>query len=103
MPEFAEKYPEATMFGLLPAWGFYGRHVEGLTLRNVRVHWQQPDARPALIFDDVAGLELDGFKTDTPVGGPVVWLNQVRGALIRGGLAEKLVRTTKSKAVKLAY
>jgi len=56
VPEYPEKYPEATMFGLLPAYGLWARHVEGLTLRNVRLRTERADARPALLFDDVAEL-----------------------------------------------
>ena len=33
----AEGYPEATMFGKLPAHGLYCRHVRGLTLSDVRL------------------------------------------------------------------
>ena len=36
VPEKAGMYPEALMFGPLPADGLYCRHVRGLVLRNVR-------------------------------------------------------------------
>lgn len=51
--EFPAKYPESTMFGELPAWAFYARHVDGLDLRNVRVRAKKTDARPPLVIDDV--------------------------------------------------
>ncbi len=83
VPEADSKYPEANMFGTLPAYGLYCRHVDGLTLRNVRLGWEKPDLRPAVIADDVSDLELSGFKTNTVAGAqPVLWLNQVRGALV---------------------
>ena len=47
VPEHPDKYPEATMFGSLPAYGLYARHVEGLALRNVSTRWEKPDQRPA--------------------------------------------------------
>jgi polygalacturonase len=59
VPEFPEKYPEATMFGTLPAYGIWARHVEGLTLRNVRLRVERQDARPPMAFDDVADLVSD--------------------------------------------
>jgi len=47
VPERPEAYPESTMFGkVLPAYGFYCRHVRGITFRNVRVTTATPDARP---------------------------------------------------------
>src|SRR5260370_32682054 len=73
------------MFGALPAYGFYVRHADGLTLRNVHVGWEQPDTRSALVFDDVTGLDLDGFIPNTVTGHhPVGWLNAVRNALVPG-------------------
>ncbi|MGA2269444.1 MAG: glycoside hydrolase family 28 protein [Bryobacteraceae bacterium] len=99
VPELPSQYPEAKMFGILPSYGLYGRHVEGLTLRNVRLGWFQEDVRPAMILDDARDVDLDGFKTSTVAGNqPVVWLNDVVRASVRGCLTaapvEQLVRTT---------
>lgn len=58
VPEEAIKYPDAQMFGDLPSFGFYLRHVKGLTLENVRVTCAKPDGRHALVCDDVQGLML---------------------------------------------
>jgi hypothetical protein len=58
VPEQKSHYPEFSMFGELPSWGLYVRHVEGLTLRNVSVKIKAPDYRPAMVFDDVKGLKL---------------------------------------------
>jgi polygalacturonase len=85
VPEAPAAYPESNMFGILPSYGFYCRHVEGLTLRNVHVRWQKPDARPALLCDDVHTLDLDGFQTETVAAAqPAVWLHQTTDALLHG-------------------
>lgn len=85
VPEVIEKYPEATMFGVLPAYGLYARHVEGLTLDNFSAGIEAPDARPALLFDDVRDLRISGFEAaDTAGTQPVVWFNRVVGALVQG-------------------
>lgn len=52
-PEAEGDYPHAPMFGPLPARGLYVRHVRGLSLRNVRLMAETPDARPALVLEDV--------------------------------------------------
>ncbi len=58
VPEKISGYPEFSMFGELPAWGFYVRHVDGLKMKNIKLSIQEPDYRPALIFDDVRNLEM---------------------------------------------
>lgn len=41
-----------------PAYGMYARNVKGLTMHNVRFEFQQPDVRPAVIFDNVRDASL---------------------------------------------
>lgn len=85
VPELVESYPEGSMWGTLPAWGFYGRHVEGLTIRNLTARWNQEDKRSAAIFDDVADLVLEGFQPATAArSSAILWLNNVAGAMILG-------------------
>ena len=85
VPENEAKYPESTMFGTLPSYGFFCRHVDGLTFQNVKLGLEKTDNRPALICDDVAGLSLDGFDVQAAPGivAPLVF-RDVRDALIRG-------------------
>ena len=56
VPEKIDDYPEFTMFGELPSYGLYGRHVRGLTLNNVNFRLKDSDFRPKYIFDDVEGI-----------------------------------------------
>jgi polygalacturonase len=84
VPENPDMYPEAGMFGILPAYGFYARHVEGLTLSNVQVRWENADVRPAMVLDDVKTLDVSGFRAGTATGAqPIVWMNDVVDALVR--------------------
>lgn len=52
VPEQIRSYPEFSMFGDLPAWGFYMRHVRGITMNNVRLSLKDEDFRPAFVLDD---------------------------------------------------
>ncbi len=61
VPERPRTYPEYSMFGKLPAYGFYCRHVSGLRFEDVHLDYRKPEARPSLGCDDVAGLELAGW------------------------------------------
>jgi hypothetical protein len=46
----------------LPAWGFYARNVERLTLEDVRFGLANDDTRPVVHAERVGQLTLDGFK-----------------------------------------
>jgi polygalacturonase len=45
-----------------PAYGMYARNVKGLTLQNVRLEFDEPDARPAIIFDNVEDATINGLS-----------------------------------------
>lgn len=46
------EYPESTMWGILPAQGFWLNHARDITFRNVRVIPTTPDARPVFLLND---------------------------------------------------
>jgi hypothetical protein len=56
VPENINKYPEFSMFGELPAYGIFVRHVRGLKMKNVQYKLKAHDFRPVYVFDDVEGL-----------------------------------------------
>jgi len=59
VPERTGAYPEANMFKcMLPAYGLWARHVDGLTLENVTFTLDEgtTDARDAIVIDDVTGF-----------------------------------------------
>ena len=58
IPEAETDYPEFSMFGELPAWAFYVRHVSGLTMNNISVVAEAKDYRPSFVFDDVTKLKI---------------------------------------------
>lgn len=62
VPEQVAEYPEFSMFGELPAWGFYVRHVEGLMMKNIKLSIDAPDYRPSLVFDNVREVTMQTLK-----------------------------------------
>ena len=89
VPEPANGYPECTMFGTLPAYGFFCRNVDGLRMRDVEVSCAEADARPALACDAVRRLRLDGFRGETGAEAPAqVVLRNVQEAFITGSVAD---------------
>lgn len=66
VPELADAYPRATMFGPLPARALYVRHAADVSLRDVRVRSPVADTRPAVLCDDVDGLVVAGLSAADP-------------------------------------
>jgi polygalacturonase len=88
VPENASGYPEHSMFGTLPAYGFYCRHVKNLTLRGIQTSLAQPDERPALVLDDVETAELASSAfTSASEAEPCIRFVQVRDAFVHGSRA----------------
>jgi len=57
-PEKEDTYPEPVMFGEIPAYGFFIRHVNGLKMDNVEVSYLKDDLRPAFWLHNVNGAEF---------------------------------------------
>ena len=117
VPECIKEYPDPDIFDALPAYGFYCRHVDDLTLSNVQLslqegywrlvefrhgktQWLTPEGVPqpskaglagnALLCDDVTQLSLDNFRAQpAPEGDPLIRFVNVRDALVRGCMALK--------------
>jgi len=69
IPEKPESYPESTMFGTLPAYGFFCRHVKGLKFQNLRLDTSASDYRHAIVFDDVNDAVIDSLDAPFAAGG----------------------------------
>lgn len=52
--EKAAEYPEATMWGPLPAKGFYVRHARHVSFDRVETHTTEADARPEFVREDAS-------------------------------------------------
>lgn len=85
VPDLERDYPECFIFGVLPAYGLYTHHADGITLNNVRFRLQSPDLRPAIVCDDAQDLEIAGLKAEgNPQAEALIRLQQVHGATIVG-------------------
>jgi len=77
IPEKQHDYPEFSMFGELPAWGFYTRHAKGITFKNVILTCKGDDFRTAVVFDDVNGLNLNSINIPEVKALPVILFHHV--------------------------
>lgn len=60
--EAEAEYPEFSMFGELPSWAFYVRHVKGISFKNVNVTLADKDFRPAFVLDDVIDVKFENIN-----------------------------------------
>jgi hypothetical protein len=84
VPENRAQYPEFSMFGELPAWGFYLRHAEGVVFRNVTLRYRADDFRPAVVMDDVRDSRMSGLRIPTAKELPVILLHETRAVTLEG-------------------
>ncbi|MFA9375116.1 MAG: hypothetical protein ACERKZ_00035 [Lachnotalea sp.] len=64
IPELPEVYPEPSNWGILPAYGLYARHVDGLELENITFTCKVEDERHAVVIDDVLNVRIDQLHAD---------------------------------------
>ncbi len=107
--EVERAYPEARMFGRLPAYGFYCRHVNGLRLEDVVMGAAAGEQRPAVVCDDVKRIEILGLRGAAAGPQPVIRLIDTQQAWIHGCAAPEgaavflQVEGAKSADVALSY
>ncbi|MFA9192326.1 glycosyl hydrolase family 28 protein [Flavobacterium sp. FZUC8N2.13] len=75
VPEATKDYPEFSMFGELPAYGFYVRHVNGISMKNIKLTLDNPDFRPAFVFDDVKGIRMEEITVPKKQKGQIILKN----------------------------
>ncbi|HTQ30286.1 MAG TPA: glycosyl hydrolase family 28-related protein [Opitutaceae bacterium] len=71
------RYPEPFRLGRLSAWGLFARHVKGLEVHDVEFRAGQPDLRPAVWLEDVAGADFEHDRLPHAAGTPVFALKNV--------------------------
>ena len=76
-PERETNYPEPSMFGEIPAYGFFIRHVKGIELNNVEVSYLKEDLRPAFVVVDVSNADFFHVKAQKAAGVSIFDLTNV--------------------------
>lgn len=94
VPERASDYPEFSMFGELPAWGWFLRHATGIRFTHCSVTAVKPDYRAAIAADDLKGLELKGMQVKAVNRQQQLILRNVTKPMLQGvsGIATKKLR-----------
>jgi polygalacturonase len=96
-PDYPKDYSPRSL-GMRPAAGLYIRHVKGLTLKNVEITFDKPDARPSLAVFDADGLTLDHVTTTKSAGGELARMQKTRNLTVKDspGFKERKAETVES-------
>lgn len=70
-------YPEPAMFGEIPAYAFFVRHVRGLEMNGVKVSYLKDEARAPFIFSDAKSIDLRDVAAPHTSGVPSFILKDV--------------------------
>ena len=108
VPEAIDKYPEVKTFGpLIPAYGIWARHVEGLQLINVRFNLKSNEERPAIICEDAKQVNITNCVFPLTTGSlAIIQLKHADNVVINGnkveGTAGSFINTDDAKS-KVSY
>ncbi len=100
VPEKENGYPEPTMFGTLPSYGFYVRHTKGIEFSNIKITTMKQDERPVFMFKDASDVELHYIKAPKVDVAPVFTLKNVQDFQESNvnGMTDKKVKNAKDES-----
>lgn len=101
-------YPEGDMFGELPSYGLFLRHVENLDVNNVQLLFEKTDTRPAIYAEDVNGFTITCLSAMTTENSPsLVYLKDIKNTLLQAirvsGLKKTIVQTSSSSLKEITF
>ena len=94
-PEKETDYPEPTMFGEIPVYGFFVRHVRGIEMKNVKVNYLKDDARAPFMFSDAKSVDLREITAPHTAAVPSFILKDVENFSLQQSWPLQDVRLTK--------
>lgn len=100
LPENEKAYPEPSMFGVTPSYGFYIRHAKGVKMSQVEVSFLKDDARPAIQIEQSSGISLDGVDAQRAEGAAAVVLRDAGPVKLRNceGIDDLRLEKAESKS-----
>lgn len=99
VPENEKGYPEPAKMGIMPAYGFFIRHVNGIKMNNVEVGYLGKEIRTAIIMDDVKNTDLFRIKAQVVPGTKRIVLTNVEGFSIQASEGFKNKKSIKNSNI----
>ncbi len=100
VPEHVKDYPEPSHMGVMPAYGFFIRHVKGIKMNNVEISYLGKEVRPAFFLDDVKDADLFRVKAKPVEGVKTFMLNKVENLSLRqtNGIESKFIKNATAES-----
>ena len=89
------------MFGEMPAYGFFIRHVKNLEMNNVEVSYLNEDVRPPFVLNDVKGADFYRLKAQRAANIPTFVLSEVEDLSVQQSASLPNTRLDNIKRGKL--
>lgn len=83
VPEFEKRYPDPNKFGVIPAYGFFVRHVNNIVMHDVTIAFLHEDQRPPFIIDQVTGAIFRNVKVQKAKNASYFFLRNVKDFLLQ--------------------
>lgn len=83
VPEYEKDYPEPGRWGVMPVYGFFIRHVNGIKMNNVEVSYLGKEIRPAFYWGDVKDADLFRIHAQSVADKKTFILNKVENFSIQ--------------------
>jgi polygalacturonase len=96
VPEFEKRYPDPNKFGVIPAYGFFIRHVKNIRMNDVTISSLNKDYRAPFILDEVTNASFRNIEAQKIQGIPAFILNDVTDFTIKNSIGVKDVQIKKT-------
>jgi len=101
VPENEKDYPEPARMGIMPAYGFFIRHANGIAMNNVQLYYSGSETRPAIMMEDVKNASLFQIKTQAVPGTGNIILKNIETFSIKNseGFKDKKIKKTSAASL----
>ncbi len=77
-PEKENAYPKPIMFGTTPCYGFFIRHVNGISMSHIDLKYAKDEMRPPFALDDVQHADFIHIKAQRAANVPLFALKRTK-------------------------
>lgn len=101
VPGLENGYPEPGRFGVTPAYGFFVRHVDGISFDNIHLELMSNDDRPSFVLDSVKNASFRFVNTPVRQGLENFYLKNTENVKVFQSFGSEDTTVKKANFVKM--